>query len=109
MCSPAPWSTATAWATAGSSAPGEFQRMTAGTGIRHSEFNPSADEPVHLYQIWLLPERAGLTPSYEQKAVEPPAGDGSYGWSPRRRARAGRSRSIRTRGSTWGRSSEESP
>lgn len=49
--------------------PGELQRMTAGTGIRHSEFNPSASEPVHLYQIWLLPERPGLTPSYEQKPV----------------------------------------
>jgi len=36
--------------------PGELQRMTAGTGIRHSEFNPSTTEPVHLYQIWLLPE-----------------------------------------------------
>lgn len=48
--------------------PGEFQRMTAGTGITHSEFNPSATEPVHLYQIWLFPERSGLTPSYEQKA-----------------------------------------
>jgi redox-sensitive bicupin YhaK (pirin superfamily) len=47
--------------------PGELQRMTAGTGIAHSEFNPSADEPVHLYQIWLLPEREGLEPSYEQK------------------------------------------
>jgi redox-sensitive bicupin YhaK (pirin superfamily) len=48
--------------------PGEFQRMTAGTGIRHSEFNPSETEPVHLYQIWLLPERLGLEPSYEQRA-----------------------------------------
>lgn len=47
--------------------PGEFQRMTAGTGITHSEFNPSPDEPVHLYQIWLRPERRGLEPSYEQK------------------------------------------
>lgn len=47
--------------------PGEFQRMSAGTGITHSEFNPSASEPVHLYQIWLLPERTGLAPSYEQK------------------------------------------
>src|SRR6187431_1654379 len=44
--------------------PGEFQRMSAGTGIQHSEFNPSATEPVHLYQIWLLPERNGITPSY---------------------------------------------
>jgi redox-sensitive bicupin YhaK (pirin superfamily) len=48
--------------------PGELQRMTAGTGITHSEFNPSETEPVHLYQIWLLPEREGLEPSYEQKA-----------------------------------------
>ena len=49
--------------------PGEFQRMTAGTGIAHSEFNPSPTEPAHLYQIWLLPEREGLAPSYEQKAI----------------------------------------
>ena len=46
--------------------PGEFQRMSAGTGIRHSEFNPSASEPVHLYQIWLLPREQGIQPSYEQ-------------------------------------------
>jgi len=50
--------------------PGEFQRMTAGKGIRHSEFNPSKTESVHLYQIWLLPERPGLEPSYEQKAFD---------------------------------------
>jgi quercetin 2,3-dioxygenase len=48
--------------------PGELQRMTAGTGISHSEFNPSQTEPVHLYQIWLLPEQEGLDPSYEQRA-----------------------------------------
>ncbi len=47
--------------------PGEFQRMSAGTGITHSEFNPSATESTHLYQIWLLPERTGIEPSYEQK------------------------------------------
>src|SRR5919199_2665695 len=52
--------------------PGEVQRMTAGTGIRHSEFNPSPTEPVHLYQIWLLPEREGLEPSYEQRAFPEP-------------------------------------
>jgi redox-sensitive bicupin YhaK (pirin superfamily) len=46
---------------------GELQRMTAGTGISHSEFNASATEPVHLYQIWLFPERKGLTPGYEQR------------------------------------------
>lgn len=47
--------------------PGEFQRMSAGTGITHSEFNPSQTDPVHLYQIWLLPQRKGIVPSYEQK------------------------------------------
>lgn len=47
--------------------PGEFQRMSAGTGITHSEFNPSDSDPVHLYQIWLFPERKGIEPSYEQK------------------------------------------
>jgi redox-sensitive bicupin YhaK (pirin superfamily) len=51
--------------------PGEFQRMSAGTGITHSEFNPSSEEPVHLYQIWLFPERKGIEPSYEQKRFSP--------------------------------------
>ncbi len=50
--------------------PGEFQRMSAGTGITHSEFNPSQTELVHLYQIWLLPERLGIEPSYEQKRFD---------------------------------------
>src|SRR5262249_45245272 len=48
---------------------GELQRMTAGTGVRHSEFNPSDREWVHLYQIWLLPRQTGLEPGYEQLAV----------------------------------------
>lgn len=46
---------------------GEVQRMTAGTGIRHSEYNKSKSEPVHLLQMWVTPNKAGLAPSYEQK------------------------------------------
>ena len=50
--------------------PGEFQRITAGTGITHSEFNPSATNATHFYQIWIKPERKGIEPGYEQKAFD---------------------------------------
>lgn len=51
--------------------PHEWQRMTAGTGIRHSEYNPSKTDKLHFYQIWILPEKDDLEPGYEQKMFAP--------------------------------------
>ncbi len=49
---------------------GEFQIMSAGTGVRHSEYNPSKTAPLHLYQIWIIPEKTGIAPRYEQRRFD---------------------------------------
>ena len=58
--------------------PGEVQRMTAGRGITHSEFNPSGTELVHFLQIWIVPDHPGIAPSYEQQTIDLTAAHGKF-------------------------------
>ncbi|MGL6075599.1 MAG: pirin family protein [Fimbriiglobus sp.] len=61
---------------------GEWQAMSAGTGVLHSEFNPSATEPVHLLQMWIFPKARGLKPMYQQKSFEASPGTWTLALSP---------------------------
>jgi redox-sensitive bicupin YhaK (pirin superfamily) len=69
--------------------PGDVQRMSAGTGISHSEYNHSSTEPVHFLQIWIVPERRGLQPGYEQHTFPPEAFRGQWRLIAARDGRAG--------------------
>jgi redox-sensitive bicupin YhaK (pirin superfamily) len=78
--------------------PGEIQRMSAGTGITHSEFNPSATEALHLLQIWIMPAARGGAPSYAQKKIDVGAVSGRFGMiaSPHEREGAVSIRRVRS-------------
>src|SRR5829696_8405708 len=69
--------------------PHEWQRMTAGKGIRHSEYNPSATDSLHFYQIWILPEKENLEPGYEQTVFAPEEKNGKLRLVASRDARNG--------------------
>jgi quercetin 2,3-dioxygenase len=58
--------------------PGELQAMTAGSGLFHSEYNPSADQQVHLFQIWIMPELRGVQPGYDQKTFDATERNGKF-------------------------------
>lgn len=58
--------------------PGELQAMSAGSGLYHSEYNPSPDQPVHFFQIWILPEKRGIQPSYDQKMFSQAGRQGKF-------------------------------
>ncbi len=58
--------------------PGELQAMSAGSGLYHSEYNPSPDQPVHLFQIWIMPEKRGIPPNYDQKTFSSDGRQGKF-------------------------------
>ncbi|MCX6610840.1 MAG: pirin family protein [Acidobacteria bacterium] len=58
--------------------PGELQAMSAGSGLYHSEYNPSPDQPVHLFQIWIMPEKRGIQPGYDQKTFAAAGRQGKF-------------------------------
>lgn len=58
--------------------PGELQVMSAGTGVFHSEYNPDPQEPVHLFQTWIFPDKLGTAPRYDQKAFDPEGRKGKF-------------------------------
>ena len=76
--------------------PGEVQRMSAGTGIRHSEYNASKSEPVHFLQIWLLPGKPGIAPGYEQRDFAADEKRGKWQLVASQTAATRASRSIKT-------------
>ncbi len=69
--------------------PGEIQFMRAGTGVQHSEYNPSPDEPVHFLQVWILPDRRGLAPAYAQQPYDRRAAEEDFALVASRDGRAG--------------------
>jgi len=89
--------------------PGNVQRMSAGTGVRHSEYNPSAAEGVHFLQIWIEPGVQGVAPSYEEKLFDAASKRGGFASSPRPTVGRDPSRSTRMRWSTRRSSTEPNP